>query len=292
MKLTQTFRDSSVILKKYFCKKKIIVFPFFQNQKYRELMGVEIFRNKQSSITKTKILNMKKVLVVEDDRDIVDLLEIHLKDMDCELDKAYEGNVGLEKAMKGDFDLIILDVMLPGKDGLEICRKLRSENIVTPILMLTAKAEEIDKILGLEFGADDYMTKPFSVREFVARVKAIFRRTEMSNNTNNEANKNSLVMDFGDLVIDMDKRKVSVKNQRMDLSPKEFDLLSLLASKPGKSYSRTQILNLVWGYDFEGYEHTVNSHINRLRGKIEPDIQKPTYILTSWGIGYRFNEEV
>jgi DNA-binding response OmpR family regulator len=114
----------------------------------------------------------------------------------------------------------------------------------------------------------------------------------MSNNTKNEAAKNSLVMDFGDLVIDMDKRKVSVKNQRMDLSPKEFDLLSLLASKPGKSYSRTQILNLVWGYDFEGYEHTVNSHINRLRGKIEPDIQKPTYILTSWGIGYRFNEEV
>ncbi len=255
-------------------------------------MGVEIFVNKQSDITKTKTLNMKKVLVVEDDRDIVDLLEIHLKDMDCDLDKAYEGNVGLEKAMTGDFDLIILDVMLPGKDGLEICRQLRSNNIVTPILMLTAKAEEIDKILGLEFGADDYMTKPFSVREFVARVKAIFRRTEMSNNNKNTEDGNSLIMDFGDLVIDMDKRKVSVQNQRMDLSPKEFDLLSLLASKPGKSYSRTQILNLVWGYDFEGYEHTVNSHINRLRGKIEPDIQKPTYILTSWGIGYRFNEEI
>jgi len=255
-------------------------------------MGVELFKSKQHNITKTKTLDMKKVLVVEDDRDIVDLLSIHLKDMDCDMDKAYEGNVGLEKALKGNFDLIILDVMLPGKDGLEICRQLRSNNIVTPILMLTAKAEEIDKILGLEFGADDYMTKPFSVREFVARVKAIFRRTEMSNNNASTEDKNSLIMDFGDLVIDMDKRKVSVKDKRIDLSPKEFDLLSLLASKPGKSYSRTQILNLVWGYEFEGYEHTVNSHINRLRGKIEPDIQNPTYILTSWGIGYRFNEDV
>ena len=255
-------------------------------------MSVEIFTKKQDSITKTKNLNMKKVLVVEDDRDIVDLLEIHLTDMNCELDKAYEGNVGLEKAMTGEFDLIILDVMLPGKDGLEICRQLRSKNIVTPILMLTAKAEEIDKILGLEFGADDYMTKPFSVREFVARVKAIFRRTEMSKNNKNADNKNKLIMEFGDLIIDMDKRKVSIQDQRIDLSPKEFDLLSLLGSKPGKSYSRTQILNLVWGYDFEGYEHTVNSHINRLRGKIEPDIQKPTYILTSWGIGYRFNEDL
>lgn len=255
-------------------------------------MSVEIFRNKQTDITKTTISNMKKVLVVEDDRDIVDLLSIHLKDMDCELDKAYEGNVGLDMALAGEYDLIILDVMLPGKDGLEICRQLRSNSIVTPILMLTAKAEEIDKILGLEFGADDYMTKPFSVREFVARVKAIFRRTEMSSTTKNSEDKNSLVMTFGDLVIDMDKRKVTVQDKRMDLSPKEFDLLSLLASKPGKSYSRTQILNLVWGYDFEGYEHTVNSHINRLRGKIEPDIQKPTYILTSWGIGYRFNEDL
>jgi len=225
-------------------------------------MGVEIFKSKQHNIIKTKILDMKKVLVVEDDRDIVNLLEIHLTDMDCDLEKAYEGNVGLDKAINGEFDLIILDVMLPGKDGLEICRQLRSNNI------------------------------PFSVREFVARVKAIFRRTEMLNNNANTSDKNSLIMDFGDLVIDMDKRKVTVKEQRMDLSPKEFDLLSLLASKPGKSYSRTQILNLVWGYDFEGYEHTVNSHINRLRGKIEPDIQNPTYILTSWGIGYRFNEDL
>lgn len=255
-------------------------------------MSVEIFRWKQTAITKTNITDMKKVLVVEDDRDIVDLLEIHLKDMNCKLTKAYEGNVGLEKATSNEYDLIILDVMLPGKDGLEICRQLRSKDIVTPILMLTAKSEEIDKILGLEFGADDYMTKPFSVREFVARVKAIFRRSEMSENKKNDAGKSKMFMEFGALAIDMDKRKVSIQGNRIDLSPKEFDLLSLLASKPGKSYSRTQILNLVWGYDFDGYEHTVNSHINRLRSKIEPDIQKPSYILTSWGIGYRFNEDL
>lgn len=237
-------------------------------------------------------MNIKKVLVVEDDRDIVDLLAIHLKDMNCELDKAYEGNEGLKKGLNGTYDLIILDLMLPNKDGLEICRQLRAKDVFTPILMLTAKAEEIDKVLGLEFGADDYMTKPFSVREFVARVKAIFRRTEMSQNKKNILESNDLIMQFGNLTIDLDKRKVSIQEQRIDLSPKEFDLLNLLASKPGKSYSRMQILNLVWGYDFDGYEHTVNSHINRLRGKIEPDIQKPTFILTSWGIGYRFNEDL
>ena len=157
--------------------------------------------------------------------------------------------------------------------------------------MLTAKSEEIDKIIGLELGADDYMTKPFSVREFVARVKAIFRRQDMAKNKGVITEQNK-VFNFGDLMLDLDKRKVTIKEERIDLSPKEFDLLALLASKPGKSYSRSKILNLVWGYDFEGYEHTVNSHINRLRGKIEPDIQQPTFILTSWGVGYRFNEEL
>ena len=234
---------------------------------------------------------MRKVLIVEDDHDIVDLLEIHLKDLDCELDKAHDGNIGLEKAINSKFDLIILDVMLPGIDGMEVCRRLRGKEIQTPILMLTAKSEEIDKIIGLELGADDYMTKPFSIREFLARVKAIFRREDMAKNKriNTEATQ---VFNFGDMMLDLDKRKVTIKEERVDLSPKEFDLLALLASNPGKSYSRSRILNLVWGYDFEGYEHTVNSHINRLRGKIEPDIHHPTYILTSWGVGYRFNEDL
>ncbi len=233
---------------------------------------------------------MKKVLIVEDDKDIVALLKIHLKDLQCEVDACYDGNEGLQKALSNPYDLMILDIMLPGKDGMEICRTVRAQNSKTPILMLTAKSEEIDKVLGLEMGADDYLTKPFSIREFIARVKAIFRRMEIMNNPVNIGNGSFLK--FGDLGVDLDKRKVTINDKRIELSPKEFELLSLLASHPGKSYDRSKILNLVWGYDFDGYEHTVNSHINRLRAKIEPNIQEPTYILTTWGVGYRFNEEL
>lgn len=233
---------------------------------------------------------MKKVLVVEDDIDIVNLLEIHLKDLDCRLETAYDGQDGLKKALHQSFDLIILDIMLPKLDGLEICRQLRTKKVNTPILMLTARSEEIDKVLGLELGADDYLTKPFSIREFIARVKVIFRRTKMLKDSLKPAS--AKTMHFGDLHIDLEKRKVSLGEKRIDLSPKEFELLSLLASNPGKSYDRSRILNLVWGYDFEGYEHTVNSHINRLRAKIEPKLSKPTFILTTWGVGYRFNEEL
>ena len=234
---------------------------------------------------------MKKVLVVEDDKNIVELLTIHLKDLKCEVDIAFDGKEGLLKILNNSYHLIILDLMLPSMDGMEICRRARAREINTPILMLTAKSEEIDKVLGLEMGADDYMTKPFSIREFIARVKAIFRRTAIIKENLELQQKNTLLK-RGDLVIDMDKRKVSSHDKRIELSPKEFELLTLLASKPGKSYSRSQLLNLVWGYDFDGFEHTVNSHINRLRGKIEPNIQKPSYILTTWGVGYRFNEEI
>ncbi|MCB0643064.1 MAG: response regulator transcription factor [Phaeodactylibacter sp.] len=234
---------------------------------------------------------MKRVLVVEDDPNIIDLLEIHLKDLHCNLEKAVDGTRGLQLALDQPFDLIILDLMLPGTDGLEICRQIRTAGKATPILMLTAKSEEIDKVLGLELGADDYLTKPFGIREFIARVKAIFRRIEMQQPRNAE-NANSSVLQFGELSIDREKHKVSIRDERINLSPKEFELLSLLASNPGKSYNRKKILNLVWGYDFDGYEHTVNSHINRLRTKIEPDLNSPTYILTTWGVGYRFNEDL
>jgi len=237
---------------------------------------------------------MKKVLVVEDDPNIVDLLEIHLSDLDCEVDKAMDGKLGLEKGLNNTYDLILLDVMLPYKDGIEICRTLRAKDVRTPILMLTARSEEIDKVLGLEMGADDYITKPFSVREFVARVKAIFRRIDLmeSESAEKKVESKDTVLDFGDLRIDTDLRKVTIKSERVELSPKEFELLTLLASHPGKSYDRSKLLNIVWGYDFDGFEHTVNSHINRLRNKIEPDIQNPRYILTTWGVGYRFNEEL
>lgn len=232
----------------------------------------------------------KKVLIVEDDRDIVALLEIHLRDLDCDVTFAFDGTQGYQLALDPTLDLIILDLMLPGMEGTEICRQVRARNIITPILMLTARSEEIDRVLGLEFGADDYLTKPFSVREFIARVKAIFRRAQMMSAQSPAGQKRR--MNFDNLSIDLDMRKVTIEDQRVELSPKEFDLLSLLASSPGKSYDRNRILNLVWGYDFDGYEHTVNSHINRLRAKIEPDLSKPKYILTTWGVGYRFNEEL
>lgn len=232
---------------------------------------------------------MKKVLIIEDDPSIVELLEIHLQDLGYSTESVDNGIEGLEKALSQFFDLIILDIMLPGKDGVEVCRDYRAAGKVTPVLMLTAKSEEIDKILGLETGADDYLTKPFSVREFIARVKAIFRRVEMLKGAANGIPKR---IAFDHLMIDEEKRKVTVDNQRVDLTPKEFDLLLLLASNPGRSYSRSKLLSLIWGYEYEGYEHTVNSHINRLRAKIESDLSNPKYILTTWGVGYRFAEEL
>lgn len=234
---------------------------------------------------------MKRVLIIEDDPNLVELLEIHLSDLDCQTRRAYDGETGLRLACSGSYDLIILDLMLPRLDGIEVCRQLRAAQVFTPVMMLTAKAEELDKVLGLEIGADDYLTKPFSVREFAARARALFRREHFQREAQRERPAQQPLA-FGELVIDLDLRKVSLGGSRVELSPKEFDLLVLLASSPGKSYDRKRILNLVWGYDFDGYEHTVNSHINRLRGKIEPDISRPRYILTSWGVGYRFNEEI
>ncbi|TDI71639.1 MAG: response regulator transcription factor [Bacteroidetes bacterium] len=230
----------------------------------------------------------KEVLVIEDDPDIVELLRIHLEDLDCNVYSASTGTTGLEMAEKGHYDLIILDLMLPELDGLEICRSIRAQKVYTPILMLTAKVEEVDKIIGLETGADDYMTKPFNVREFISRVKAIFRRVTMIKEESSQPNK---IISFRGLNIDLEKRKVTIDNKKVALTPKEFDLLVLMSSHPGRSYKREELLNLVWGYEFSGYEHTVNSHINRLRAKIERDINNPAYILTTWGIGYKFNED-
>ncbi len=229
---------------------------------------------------------MKNVIVIEDDKSIADLIEIHLVDMNCTVTKCYDGEDGLNKALKEDFDLIVLDLMLPNLGGLEICKEIRKEDNYTPILMLTSKSEEIDKVIGLEVGADDYLTKPFSIREFIARVKAIFRRVEAIQKDTDEAGDIS----FGDLVIEVEKRKVLLSGERIELTPKEFELLHLLASHPGRTYTREQLLNMLWGYQYSGYEHTVNSHINRLRSKIEKDLSKPHYILTSWGVGYRFSE--
>jgi DNA-binding response OmpR family regulator len=232
---------------------------------------------------------MKKILMVEDDTHLIELVDIHLKDINCNTTKVNNGTEALQKALTQNFDLIILDIMLPDIDGFEICRQLRAEKNKTPILMLTARSEEIDKIIGLETGADDYLTKPFNVRELIARVKAILRRSEVSSQINSAEEK---IIEYGDLVIDRSKRKAILKGSKLDLTPKEFDLLYLFISNPGKSYSREALLQKVWGHEFKGYEHTVNSHINRLRAKIEPDISRPVYILTTWGVGYRFTDEL
>lgn len=233
---------------------------------------------------------MPQVLIVEDDKDIAELISIHLSDLVCQIKHCERGDVGFQIAQEEHFDLIILDIMLPGMDGLEVCRRLRALEIISPILMLTAKSEEIDKVLGLEIGADDYLTKPFSIREFVARAKAILRRQTIQKKIPEGSSGN--VLRIENLIIEQDKRKVVLNGNRIELTPKEYDLLVLLAQHPGKSYSREDLLNLIWGYEFSGYEHTVNSHINRLRTKIEADFSKPHYILTSWGIGYRFNDEL
>ncbi|HEY6900013.1 MAG TPA: response regulator transcription factor, partial [Puia sp.] len=210
--------------------------------------------------------------------------------LSCQIKSVRHGRDGLDLALKNTFDLVILDLMLPDLNGMEVCRRIRQSDSNTPILILSAKSEEIDKVLGLETGADDYLTKPFSIREFIARVNVIFRRGEPTPAASHKSPKTQ--MTYGQLEIDIEMRKVTLTGNRIALSPKEFDILSLLASHPGRSYSRKQLLNLIWGYNFDGYEHTVNSHINRLRGKIESDISRPQYILTTWGIGYRFNEEL
>ncbi len=240
-------------------------------------------------VLKNTIDKMKNILMIEDDVNISELVDIHLKDIHCTSTRVGNGAQGLQQAMEKSFDLIILDVTLPDMDGIEICRRLRAETILTPIMMLTARSEEIDKIIGLETGADDYLTKPFSIRELIARVKAILRRTEINNHKQNVPDD---VIVFGGITVDPQKRKVLVDDIKIDLTPKEFDLLYLFIANPGKSYSRQNLLSIVWGYEFSGYEHTVNSHINRLRAKIENDMNKPQYILTTWGIGYRFTDEI
>ena len=214
---------------------------------------------------------------------------MHLKDQSFQVELAFDGVAGLAKAMAKNYDLIILDLMLPGLDGLEVCKRLRSKPPYTPILMLTSKSSEVDRVLGLEIGADDYVTKPFSIMELMARVKAIFRRVEGVKSEKDETEDE--VISIKNLVIDTGRRKVSLNKKDVDLTAKEFELLHYFAKHPGRVYTRSQLLDYVWGYGHDGYEHTVNSHINRLRSKIEKDISNPKYILTTWGVGYRFVDE-
>ncbi len=234
-----------------------------------------------------------KVLIVEDNPDIAALIRMHLNDIDCRCELATSGTRGLTiysaAINSAPFDLVILDLMVPGMDGLEVCRTIRAKAGYVPILMLTAKSSELDRVLGLEMGADDYLTKPFSIPELQARVKALFRRVDAMSATA-DAETDLKNIECGDLRIDVGRHEVFVDGRSINLTAREFDLLYHFARYPGHVYSRVQLLDQVWGYNHEGYEHTVNTHINRLRAKIEKDPAKPRYLQTVWGVGYKFAE--
>jgi len=232
--------------------------------------------------------NDRRILIIEDDADISQLVKIHLSDIAFDVDITNNGIDGLNRASNNDYQLIILDLMLPGLDGLEVCRRLRSMDINIPVLMLTAKSSEFDRVLGLELGADDYLTKPFSVKELQARVKAILRRVNLSMEKKSSGI-NELIQ-IKSLIIDVNSHQVSIEGKVIELTAKEFELLLHFARNPGRAYSRSQLLNKVWGYNHNGYEHTVNSHINRLRKKLEDDPEQSEYIETIWGVGYKLKE--
>lgn len=222
-----------------------------------------------------------KVLVVDDEKFIVKGIKFSLEQDGMEVDAAYDGEEAFTMIQETNYDIIILDVMLPKLDGIQVCQQVREFSSV-PILMLTAKGEDMDKILGLEYGADDYMTKPFNILELKARIRAILRRYRQ------HAEKESNVLEFRDLKIDYDSRRVFVSGNEANLTAKEFDLLELLSKNVGKVYSREKLLDVVWGYDYPGDVRTVDVHVRRLREKIEPNPGDPLYIHTKWGVGYYF----
>ena len=229
------------------------------------------------------------LLIIEDNADLARLVALHLRDAFYHVETAADGQSGLTLAESKPYDLIILDLMLPRLDGLEVCRRLRQGSHYVPILMLTSKATELDRVLGLETGADDYVTKPFSIMELLARVKAIFRRLDRLGGDAAQAPGSRI--SFREMQLDLEKRKVTLGSRQLDLTAKEFDLLAHFARHPGRVYSRAELLDQVWGYGHDGYEHTVNSHINRLRAKLERDPAAPEYVMTVWGVGYKFAEE-
>lgn len=225
----------------------------------------------------------KKVLVVDDEKLIVKGIRFSLEQDGMDVDCAYDGQEALEKVMGNVYDLILLDVMLPKLDGFQVCQQIRDFSDV-PIVMLTAKGEDMDKILGLEYGADDYITKPFNILEVKARIKAIMRRTGKKEK---EVPETKTIVK-GEMKIDCESRRVIIKGKEINLTAKEFDLLELLASNPDKVYSRENLLNIVWGYEYPGDARTVDVHIRRLREKVETNPSDPKYVYTKWGVGYYF----
>ncbi len=225
----------------------------------------------------------KRVLVVDDEKMIVKGIKFSLEQDDMEVECAYDGEEALEMVKEQPYDIVILDIMLPKMDGYEVLQQIREFSDV-PVVMLTAKSEDMDKILGLEYGADDYITKPFNILEVKARIKAIMRRTGKKDSDQEEGK----VITKGDMTIDCDSRRVLIGDKEVNLTAKEFDLLELLATNPGKVYSRDELLNIVWGYEYPGDARTVDVHIRRLREKIEENPSDPKYVYTKWGVGYYF----
>lgn len=228
---------------------------------------------------------MKKILVVDDEKSIVKGIKFSLEQDDMKVEVAYDGETALELAEANHYDMILLDIMLPGFSGLEVCQMIREFSDV-PIIMLTAKGDDMDKILGLEYGADDYITKPFNILEVKARIKAIFRR----NNRNVPEQENQKVIETKGLKIDVDSRRVYIDDKEVNLTAKEFELVYLLVSNPNKVYSREQLLKTIWGPSYPGDARTVDVHVRRLREKIEATPADPKYIHTKWGVGYYFHE--
>ena len=261
----------------FFCKKTKIVFYLSCDKYVIFLLYICI-----------KICKME-ILIIEDEENIAELIAIHLRDLPAAVTIKGNGWQGLDEALTGKYDLLILDLMLPGIGGMEICRQIRHKVKHLPILMLTAKSEEQDKIDGLELGADDYLTKPFSTGELMARVKAILRRTKRETK---DLEKDLVQIIRGELLMDLENHRVMRGGTEIELTVKEFELLQLFMQNPTRAFTRIEILDEIWGEQFEGLEHTVNSNINRLRGKIETDVNKPKYILTAWGVGYKFGNPI
>ena len=228
-------------------------------------------------------MGKKKILVVDDEKLIVKGIRFSLEQDDMEVDCAYDGEEALAYAKQCEYDLVLLDVMLPKMDGFEVCQHIREFSDM-PIVMLTAKSEDMDKILGLEYGADDYITKPFNILEVKARIKAIMRRA----GSNQEEKDKAKTIEAGDLKMDCESRRVFISGKEINLTAKEFDVLELLVFNPNKVYSRENLLNIVWGYEYPGDVRTVDVHIRRLREKIEANPSEPKYVHTKWGVGYYF----
>lgn len=229
----------------------------------------------------------RKILLIEDEQAIADLITLHLRDLAANVTCVNDGVHGLSEALRDNWDLVLLDLNLPRLDGLAICEQLRQCNPSTPIILITARSSEAERIRGLELGADDYVTKPFSVSELMARINALLRRIDTM-----KCARESDTIVAGDIVINMSTHRVHVNGVSVILTAREFELLKHFAKTPGQVFKRSELLESVWGLDHEGYLHTVNTHINRLRAKIEPDPAQPSYITTVWGVGYRLSDSL